>query len=730
MKKLLLSAAMVAFAITANADQTVYFSEDFEWIKPWAQAGKNGNGKPAAGNTIESNGAVDEAPQLSACKVDGVSLYDAMKEKGYEFLATFSPVDKSGNPLTERTPDKQIYVQDSYLKFGLTNYFSGIVFPTMADLGEGTTNVKMAFDWCPMKQSSGVWDTTILVIVVKNGDGPELQFPVMPLNIADGADFKWYRAVVPLTDATITKDTRISIRNIDPQWPGNAQEAKSNLTWRYFLDNIKVYSGDDDPVVEPEPEPEPEPTPGLEGAKKVAFVAANAEEFYDGDAETIVIMPNGFYFDTTNDRAPKAAVKKGIASDCIFMESTTEITGSDVAGKANKSYVTSGGLRWYTNQGIKFTPATGITIKGVKVRTQSLTKATTPNNYVWPITPEAKDSKFDVTDPEKLYISASFDTAEPIGLKAWGGQIRAFYIEVYYDGTSTQVAVPTCSAVLPGVASDEEITLACSTEGAEIYYTLDGSVPTTASTKYTAPFKLSADAIIRAIAVKGESTSFPFFGEYFCVAPGTNVATFNLSDWASLTKNDGTKFTEADYVKAKETDTPPCNMYIPMDGTTLYDNGVSIAFGGKEAQIFKSWTFGNTVEYRPNNDGVEKVSVPEGCSITNVIISGSNIAEDGKSLTVEGNGTGDFSPVNYSNYMWKAGDATESINNVSISKGVYIDQVYVYYTGTVPTGVAEIATDENAPVEYYNLQGLRVANPSNGLYIVKQGNKVSKRIIK
>lgn len=47
------------------------------------------------------------------------------------------------------------------------------------------------------------------------------------------------------------------------------------------------------------------------------------------------------------------------------------------------------------------------------------------------------------------------------------------------------------------------------------------------------------------------------------------------------------------------------------------------------------------------------------------------------------------------------------------------------------SGVADLVVeDENAPVEYYNLQGIRVANPENGLYIVKQGNKVTKRIIK
>lgn len=36
---------------------------------------------------------------------------------------------------------------------------------------------------------------------------------------------------------------------------------------------------------------------------------------------------------------------------------------------------------------------------------------------------------------------------------------------------------------------------------------------------------------------------------------------------------------------------------------------------------------------------------------------------------------------------------------------------------------------ENAAAVYYNLSGVRVANPVNGLFIVKQGNKVSKVIL-
>lgn len=50
-----------------------------------------------------------------------------------------------------------------------------------------------------------------------------------------------------------------------------------------------------------------------------------------------------------------------------------------------------------------------------------------------------------------------------------------------------------------------------------------------------------------------------------------------------------------------------------------------------------------------------------------------------------------------------------------------------YETGS--SAIETIVVDENAPVEYYNLQGVRIANPEHGLYIKRQGNKVTKVIL-
>ncbi|MCM1067244.1 MAG: hypothetical protein NC418_06705 [Muribaculaceae bacterium] len=55
-----------------------------------------------------------------------------------------------------------------------------------------------------------------------------------------------------------------------------------------------------------------------------------------------------------------------------------------------------------------------------------------------------------------------------------------------------------------------------------------------------------------------------------------------------------------------------------------------------------------------------------------------------------------------------------------------------YQQGGEPAGVADIIVgdDSNAPVEYYNLHGMRVAQPEAGLYIMRQGKSVKKVYIK
>ncbi|MGI5874310.1 MAG: S-layer homology domain-containing protein [Bacillota bacterium] len=62
-------------------------------------------------------------------------------------------------------------------------------------------------------------------------------------------------------------------------------------------------------------------------------------------------------------------------------------------------------------------------------------------------------------------------------------------------------ATPKITAVDSGAG--KKVTITCATSGATIYYTLDGSAPTTSSKKYTGAFTLDKIATVKAMAVAG-----------------------------------------------------------------------------------------------------------------------------------------------------------------------------------------------------------------------------------
>ena len=66
--------------------------------------------------------------------------------------------------------------------------------------------------------------------------------------------------------------------------------------------------------------------------------------------------------------------------------------------------------------------------------------------------------------------------------------------------TPSQTATPSISPAGGSFTTAQSVTLACSTSGASIYYTLDGSTPSTASTLYTVAIPLTQSTTVKAIA--------------------------------------------------------------------------------------------------------------------------------------------------------------------------------------------------------------------------------------
>jgi len=64
------------------------------------------------------------------------------------------------------------------------------------------------------------------------------------------------------------------------------------------------------------------------------------------------------------------------------------------------------------------------------------------------------------------------------------------------------VATPTATPPEGTYTGTQTVTLTCTTAGADIYYTLDGTPPTASSTKYATAISISDNATLKAIAVK------------------------------------------------------------------------------------------------------------------------------------------------------------------------------------------------------------------------------------
>ena len=69
------------------------------------------------------------------------------------------------------------------------------------------------------------------------------------------------------------------------------------------------------------------------------------------------------------------------------------------------------------------------------------------------------------------------------------------------------------------------------------------------------------------------------------------------------------------------------------------------------------------------------------------------------------------------------------LDNTAESGVVSFNYAEIVYTST-GTGIEGINADNDAPVEYFNLNGMRVDNPTDGIFIRRQGSKVSKVVVK
>lgn len=289
------------------------------------------------------------------------------------------------------------------------------------------------------------------------------------------------------------------------------------------------------------------------------------------------------------------------------------------------------------------------------------------------------------------------------------------------------VADPVFSLESGAYTTGTTVEITCATAGASIFYTLDNTNPTAASEEYTGAITLTEPVTIKAIAVKeGMANSAVVSATYDIVAAGSEIATFNFNkdgNVASLTTAD----IAAGGTGVGSENNEIGNVYFVNDKVTLW-------IDAQEA-IAPKWWMGSSgdTEVRFYNGNKLTISVnTNGYKITSIDFTkgfGSNFptAADKIGTITPADGTlasRKWTPADgavVTEFTWAP---AATVNAGSISVTIAKDE-------TAVSGVEGIEADNaDAPVEYFNLQGVRVSEPAAGLYIRRQGNSVSKVIIR
>ena len=278
----------------------------------------------------------------------------------------------------------------------------------------------------------------------------------------------------------------------------------------------------------------------------------------------------------------------------------------------------------------------------------------------------------------------------------WGDkQDVPFSYDSYKPGEAAAVAKPVFSPEAGTYYESKDVTITCKTEGAKIYYTINGGDPSEQSTLYEAPITLDQLGTyeIKAIAINGDDRS---------------------------------ALASATYVIAEKPDVPdpqpggdPSNCEIALNNTffgtsingvvnstngddfTASQDGIDIVYAlgtgsqrmitNDEIRVYK----GNTVTFSVSNGTITKLEFTIG-SKTSKLTCGIG--------SIEGNTwTGNASSVSLS-----SADKT-SLKSVKITVNVPSD----------PSGIDGVQTKSLAGQRViYDLSGRRVTNPSRGIYIV------------
>ena len=173
-----------------------------------------------------------------------------------------------------------------------------------------------------------------------------------------------------------------------------------------------------------------------------------------------------------------------------------------------------------------------------------------------------------VTASWEMYrvYSKEFDAGDTVVVPGWGNNTVCCAVLIQWQLETPTVTDPVASVASGLVTSGTSVSLSTETAGATIYYTTDGSTPTTSSRVYSSPISITSNTEIKAFAVKAGSTN-------------SGVSTFNYAVWDSSDfelqySADGTNYsnavTDADFTLNPSSGAYEMDLVLPDNAKYAY----------------------------------------------------------------------------------------------------------------------------------------------------------------
>ena len=139
------------------------------------------------------------------------------------------------------------------------------------------------------------------------------------------------------------------------------------------------------------------------------------------------------------------------------------------------------------------------------------------------------------------------------------------------EGSNPTVATPTFSPAEGTYTEAQNVTISCTTEDVTIYYTLDGSAPTTSSSVYSTALNITETTTVKAMAVKSNyNNSAVATATYTINSPYSGPDYVRVTDMSYLT--DG-----ATVILAARYNTTSTSYYAMTAATTGKPEGVAVS---------------------------------------------------------------------------------------------------------------------------------------------------------